>query len=337
MSLLFPESDDKSSKLRMSRRRFLRSVGVPAVATVSLLAAGCSPTAQPTATTKPAAAPTQAPPTKAPPTQAAPTAAAAPTKAAAAPTAGTAASPYLPPAVKASSPVKITWWNWHGWHTDTINKVAGEYKKQYDENVTIETTAYPDWTQERAAVRTALTGGAGPDLWATLPGSDMVTTATSGYALSYTDEMFKKDPNWQKDFYAFANGLFSVNDKVWSVTPITNAVGLWYNKGLFEANNLKPPTTYDEFKAVADAFKSKGITPIAYLCVGYVSHFYGKPELEAAGWLPRLPIEDLVYFDQWGYRDDQQPLISHLIRNQATVQAAANATVHQSATGERAV
>jgi 5,6-dimethylbenzimidazole synthase len=39
----------------------------------------------------------------------------------------------------------------------------------------------------------------------------------------------------------------------------------------------------------------KGITPIAYLCVGYVSHFHAS-ELETAGWLPRLPMEDLVYF-----------------------------------------
>ena len=44
----------------------------------------------------------------------------------------------------------------------------------------------------------------------------------------------------------------------------------------------------------------KGITPIAYLCVGYVNHFYANPELEAAGWLPVLQIKDLVYFDQWG-------------------------------------
>lgn len=41
------------------------------------------------------------------------------------------------------------------------------------------------------------------------------------------------------------------------------------------------------------------ITPVAYLCIGYVSHFYQKPELEAAGWLPRLPIEQLLHFDQW--------------------------------------
>jgi 5,6-dimethylbenzimidazole synthase len=81
----------------------------------------------------------------------------------------------------------------------------------------------------------------------------------------------------------------------------------------------------------------KGITPIAYLCVGYVSHFYAKPELEAASWLPRLPIEELVYFDQWGRSDEQQPLIRQLIRDQAAAQAAANAAVHQPGSGKRAV
>jgi 5,6-dimethylbenzimidazole synthase len=68
----------------------------------------------------------------------------------------------------------------------------------------------------------------------------------------------------------------------------------------------------------------KGITPIAYLCVGYVSHFFDKPELEAIGWRPRLPIEELVYFDQWGNCDDQQPLIKELVRSQAAVQEAAS-------------
>lgn len=43
----------------------------------------------------------------------------------------------------------------------------------------------------------------------------------------------------------------------------------------------------------------KNIVPIAYLCVGYVSHFYKKPELETAQWLPRLPLQDLVFFDRW--------------------------------------
>ena len=51
-----------------------------------------------------------------------------------------------------------------------------------------------------------------------------------------------------------------------------------------------------------------------------MSPFHTTPELEAAGWLPRLPMEDLVYFEQWGQRDDQQPLIAHLLRDQAVAQ-----------------
>ena len=42
------------------------------------------------------------------------------------------------------------------------------------------------------------------------------------------------------------------------------------------------------------------VMPVAYLCMGYVTHFPEKPELEAAGWLPRLPLDRLVFNDRWG-------------------------------------
>jgi len=45
------------------------------------------------------------------------------------------------------------------------------------------------------------------------------------------------------------------------------------------------------------------IVPIAYLCMGYVTHFEGKPDLERAGWLPRLPLNDVIYFEKWGASD----------------------------------
>ena len=56
------------------------------------------------------------------------------------------------------------------------------------------------------------------------------------------------------------------------------------------------------------------IVPIAYLCVGYVSHFHKKPELETAGWRKRLPLEDLIYFDQWDNKKDakEESLIQQL-------------------------
>lgn len=39
---------------------------------------------------------------------------------------------------------------------------------------------------------------------------------------------------------------------------------------------------------------------VAYLCLGYVSHFPEQPDLERAGWAKRLCLEELVYFDRWG-------------------------------------
>ena len=41
------------------------------------------------------------------------------------------------------------------------------------------------------------------------------------------------------------------------------------------------------------------IIPIAYLCVGYVRDFHARPELEAAGWLKRMPLPELLHFDGW--------------------------------------
>ena len=41
------------------------------------------------------------------------------------------------------------------------------------------------------------------------------------------------------------------------------------------------------------------IIPVAYLCIGYVNYFHDKPELEKAGWLPRMPVDSLIHYEQW--------------------------------------
>ncbi len=48
----------------------------------------------------------------------------------------------------------------------------------------------------------------------------------------------------------------------------------------------------------------ENIVPIAYLCIGKVSHFHDKPELEKAGWLPRMNLDDLVHYDSWNNKKD---------------------------------
>ncbi len=66
------------------------------------------------------------------------------------------------------------------------------------------------------------------------------------------------------------------------------------------------------------------IVPVAYLCIGYVSHFYAKPELESAGWLPRRPLEELLHFEQWqgGADAEGKRLVDAVRERQAEAQRA---------------
>ena len=47
----------------------------------------------------------------------------------------------------------------------------------------------------------------------------------------------------------------------------------------------------------------QSLTPVAYLCIGYVSEFPARPELETSGWEQREQLARLIHFDRWGATD----------------------------------
>lgn len=46
------------------------------------------------------------------------------------------------------------------------------------------------------------------------------------------------------------------------------------------------------------------VIPVAYMCLGYVEEFSDKPDLEKVGWLPRLELKDVVYYEKWEQKED---------------------------------
>lgn len=54
------------------------------------------------------------------------------------------------------------------------------------------------------------------------------------------------------------------------------------------------------------------VYPVAYLCLGYVSEFLPRPELEAKGWRSRLPLTQLVHMNRWGTAVDEADLAAAL-------------------------
>jgi 5,6-dimethylbenzimidazole synthase len=58
----------------------------------------------------------------------------------------------------------------------------------------------------------------------------------------------------------------------------------------------------DDLKNILDV--PEHVVPIAYLCLGHVSEFAEKPDLESAGWLPRLGLKDVIFYEKWNKVND---------------------------------
>ena len=57
------------------------------------------------------------------------------------------------------------------------------------------------------------------------------------------------------------------------------------------------------------------VIPVAYLCLGHVTNFETRPDLERVGWLPRLDLKDVVYYEKWEQKEDSSwKKIEQLIR-----------------------
>jgi len=65
------------------------------------------------------------------------------------------------------------------------------------------------------------------------------------------------------------------------------------NIGVGWVSILNPDDVKDAVKA------AEGSELIAYLCIGYVSEFLDKPELEQKGWEKRKEKNEVIFFDQF--------------------------------------
>jgi len=61
---------------------------------------------------------------------------------------------------------------------------------------------------------------------------------------------------------------------------------------------------FDELKSLLQI--PEQITVVAYLCVGHVSEFGARPDLEQRGWEHRQELARLVHFDAWGAQDESR-------------------------------
>ncbi len=112
----------------------------------------------------------------------------------------------------------------------------------------------------KGVLKTRLIGGDPPDTFQLHAGLEVEGYSPEQY-LQPLDDLYKAE-GLEAAFPADLLTLLKYKDHYWGVpVNIHRSNVLWYHKGLFTQAGVQPPTTFDEFFAVCDALKAKGIAP----------------------------------------------------------------------------
>jgi raffinose/stachyose/melibiose transport system substrate-binding protein len=163
---------------------------------------------------------------------------------------------------KAQEPVEITQWFDTTGGAETaecfVKNVVDEFNAQ-NNGVTVKATLQAsNWD----ATRTALAGGAGPDIVGTPGPSFAMQLALAGQLVDL--DKYSTDYGWDERFSPGSLELGKANGKLYSIPAELETLVLYYNKSLFAEKGWEPPKTLDEMMALAQTISDAGIVPFAH-------------------------------------------------------------------------
>lgn len=141
------------------------------------------------------------------------------------------------------------------WIKDVDNELFDKFEEETGIKVKVSLT--PD-NEYATLLGTTLSGGSDAvDMFMYEAGSKMVSDGIPEVAVDLSDEEWvDRMENWAIDANTVDDKLLGFS--TWGI----DYEGILYNKTFFEENNLKTPTTWNEFIALCDQIKGLGVTPL---------------------------------------------------------------------------
>ncbi|MBZ4646873.1 MAG: raffinose/stachyose/melibiose transport system substrate-binding protein [Petroclostridium sp.] len=101
-----------------------------------------------------------------------------------------------------------------------------------------------------------------PDIFSTWSGGPLYEYIKAGQVADLTP-MMEKD-NYKDYFLDAAIDMVTFDGKIWGVPVENSAIAvIFYNKKIFQENDISPPKTYNELLETVKKLRSKGIIPFA--------------------------------------------------------------------------
>jgi raffinose/stachyose/melibiose transport system substrate-binding protein len=147
-------------------------------------------------------------------------------------------------------------WSWRTEDVEDYNAMFDVFEEN-NPGVTVNFRAIKN-TEYNTVLATALEGNQGPDV--------MQLRAYGGLQ-RYTDFLMpigdKVSALEEFPGSSVDSARGREDDKIYGVPFANQALGIYYNKRIFEENGVSVPETWDEFIDVMDTLKSNGVTPLA--------------------------------------------------------------------------
>ena len=163
---------------------------------------------------------------------------------------------------RAQEPVEITQWFDTTGGAETadcfVKNVVDAFNAQ-NNGVTVKATLQANnWD----STRTALAGGAGPDIVGTPGPSFAMQLALAGQLVDL--DTYAQQYGWDERFSPGSLDLGKANGKLYSIPAELETLVLYYNKTLFQEKGWEPPKTLDDLMTLSKTISDAGIIPFAH-------------------------------------------------------------------------
>jgi glucose/mannose transport system substrate-binding protein len=156
----------------------------------------------------------------------------------------------------------FSWWTGGG-ESDGLSKMFDIYSNT-NPNIEIinSTVAGGAGSNAKAVLKARILGDDPPDSFQVHAGKEISTWIESD-KLDYIDDLYIEE-GWEDKLPQGLLDIIKIDGHYYSVpVNIHKSNVLWYNKKIFEENNLKPPKTFDDFFAVSKKLEKLDIVPLA--------------------------------------------------------------------------